>query len=197
MCQKTGPFAAWIRPEGAFTSRVILDRRALQKVDEDLVIRIRANADYLWRRYHNAPSRMEPRMEVTVLSLSPSRRSPEGSGPERLQNRGNNDVGVEYDPDHEPGRSPASRRAWRAAAISASISSIERLLAPFFAANVHDLLSQSGTRLCSKTRLAYCSAERPSAFARASRTRVWSSGRLIVSVMMRHRSPVSITDRSH
>lgn len=43
----------------------------------------------------------------------------------RLQQSGDDYVGVENDTDHEPGRNWVSRRSLRIAAISASISSID------------------------------------------------------------------------
>jgi hypothetical protein len=48
-----------------------------------------------------------------------------GRRPGGLQQGGNEDVGVENDADHEPGCGRVWRRAFRAAAISASISSPE------------------------------------------------------------------------
>ena len=50
----------------------------------------------------------------------PGRRS------ERLQQCGDEDIGIEHNPDHWPDCGWSLRRARRAAAISASISSIER-----------------------------------------------------------------------
>jgi len=46
-------------------------------------------------------------------------------GPNGLQQGRDDDIGIENDPTHEPGCERASRRAFRAAAISASISSPE------------------------------------------------------------------------
>lgn len=46
-------------------------------------------------------------------------------GPNGLQQGGDDDISVENDPAHEPGCGGTSRRAFRAAAISASISSPE------------------------------------------------------------------------
>jgi len=48
-----------------------------------------------------------------------------GRRPKELQQRGNDDVRVENNPDHAPGCGLASRLALRAAAISASMSSME------------------------------------------------------------------------
>lgn len=66
---------------------------------------------------------------------------------EWLQQRRNDDVGVEDNPDHGTGYRRVSRRAWRADAISASISSTDNCPAPVCGAACQDRLSQSGTRL--------------------------------------------------
>ena len=57
---------------------------------------------------------------------------------ERLQQRRDNNIRIENDPDYEPGCNPVSRRAFLALAISASISSMESWSRPACLELSHD-----------------------------------------------------------
>ena len=78
-----------------------------------------------------------------------------GGWPEGLEESRDDDVGVENDPDHVPGCNRDSRRALRAAAISASISSEESWSRRTCLAVSQDLWSHSGAKSCSRTCRAY------------------------------------------
>src|SRR5208282_3347230 len=106
-----------------------------------------------------------------------------GRGSEGLQKCRDDDVGVDNNADHVPGCGLASRRAFRAAAISASISSVESWSNPVSLAVAHDWRSHSGARSCSKTCRAYCSWVIPCAVALAFRAATSSSGSFIVKFM--------------
>ena len=100
--------------------------------DDVLVATEPGTADNLFVLGINAPADAQ-------LNAATDRKHEYLSGrPEGLQQRRNDYVGVENDPDHEPGCGRESRRAFRAAAISASISSVESSSRPASLALCHD-----------------------------------------------------------
>ena len=129
----------------------IFRARSLSALQKDVVIRIAASphdfyrpdpkaflANSSKRSGHNffRPLKARPADNLFVFSkdapadtkLNPAIKSSleySRRKPCRLEQRRNNDVRIENNPDHEPGCDRDSRRAFRAAAISASISSIE------------------------------------------------------------------------
>lgn len=94
----------------------------------------------------------------------------------RLQECGNYDICVEYDPDHCSG-ARRSRRAFRACAISASISSVESWSRPRSSALFQDAFNHSGAEGEAVERMvisSFSAMERPN---RLSITVFWSGER--------------------
>ncbi len=97
-----------------------------------------------------------------------------------LEQRRHDDIRVENNPVHGRSSGPVARRARRAAAISASISSMDSWSRPASSALDQDFRSQSGAKSRSSTCRAYCSADIPCVLAFTSKARTSASGRLIV-----------------